>query len=103
MQRTDTITLEPQARDRILIARIETSEQGRVLAIDPATLDRECFITIWNTDMVTSDWSEEPEYYNAEDCDDHLRRPLEIPAGVELTLTLWGYGEKLEPTVVDLR
>ena len=103
VQQTDTITLEPQARNRLLIARIETSEQGRVLTIDPTTLDLDCRIMIWNTDMVTDDWGEEPEYYDNKSCEFYLERPLEIPAGVELTLTLWGYDENLESTVVELR
>ncbi len=103
VQKTDTVVVEPHARNRLLIARIETSEQGRVLAIDPPALDRECLITIWNTDMVTNDWYEEPEYYDTENCEDHFERPLEIPAGVELTLALWSYGENLEPIVAELR
>lgn len=103
LQETDAIELQPFAARRLLIARIRSSDEGRVLWIDPSALDRECHVTIWNTDMVTGDWGEEPDHYDDEDCDDHLTRPIEIPAGVELTLTFWGYGEALEPIVVELR
>ncbi len=103
VQHGDTIELEPYANNRLLIARINASRRDRTLAIDSATLDRRCSITIWNTDMVTHDWYEEPEYYDEQDCEDHFERPLEIPAGVELTLTLWGYGENLEPIIAELR
>lgn len=103
LQETEQISLEPQARNRFSIARIKTSEQGQVLWIDQSTLARDCRIMIWNTDMVTEDWSEQPEYYDDEYCDSYSERPLEIPAGIELTLTLWGYEEFLESTVVELR
>ena len=86
-----------------LIARIAPSEQTRVLEIGPSNLNNDCIIMIWNTDMVAADWGEEPEYFDSADCEDYSARPLEIPAGVEISLTVLSATGELPEITAELR
>jgi hypothetical protein len=93
------------ADGRIGLARLApVPGESLMRIVDRPGLPEYCSISIWNTDMVSSDWSEEPEYYASSDeddgCAEMIADGLPLPTGVELTIVFVGEDGGTAPTTL---